>query len=174
MPPYSVPTPNKSSNALWIVLAFLFVLMIGGIISAILIPAIIARRQAVVSVPIPPVEVAPMPPILPVPPVPPVPGGETASGIDQLKYPNATVEKTMSVAGNEIMIMSTDDDLEEVKKFYQDRLRGATMIDKGGEEVVFTTPGPRATVVAIKPDRSDEDQLRIVVTRTHLPIPNVR
>jgi len=77
--------------------------------------------------------------------------------------------------GNEILMMRTSDELEEVKKFYQNLLGKAALTAEEDEAVVFTSPGSgQKTVVTIKPDKAHSDQIQIVVVRTSFPLPDIR
>ena len=179
--PYPVPAPSKSSTGVWVALAIFCVLVVAGIVSAVMLPVILARRDAGHSPPPPAIEIKlpdiPHPPVgLPdaPPPPPPPPGGEAASGIERLKYPNATVEKKVSVMGAEVLRLSTSDKFEDVKKFYQERL-GPPMVeeDRGEEKAVFTSLGAEKIIVSVQVDASKDDQVHIDLVRTRIRLPNI-
>jgi hypothetical protein len=179
-PSYTVPKPSRSGAMLWIVLALLCALAIGGVISAALIPSYLARRQAPVAPPeiatsVPEIKVDPpqIPPLPPVPPAPPVTDKELPQTIAELKYPHSTTEKLLTVPGGEILILRTPDDRNEVKKFYQVLLDNP-IVTEGRNEVSLTVPGPNTITVKIKSDPSPAGQLVITIIRTGAPFRNPR
>lgn len=183
MPPYAVPPPRKSNAALWIVLSIACFIVVCGIASAILVPRIIAWRQAPRFDPraqFPPVRIEPpirAPQAPPAPPAPPParpPSGKAVNSLEDLKYPNVTDSQKVNLFGSgaEILQMRTNDDFEDVKQFYQDRL--GTPMSEDDDKVVFIAEGQKKITVTISPDKRRKGQFLIKVIYVDFSAPNHR
>jgi hypothetical protein len=172
-PPYPVPRPGNSNTALWVVGSILGLLVIIGIISAVVIPFSLARRKPVRVDPDIQIEIPRVPAHPPAPPLPPAPPGqdEVVAALERLKYPNATIDKKVMVAGTMSLKMHTSDDIEEVKKFYQDRFGPPTVERDDQDEIVFITPGTETTIIKLRADEPSPGQVQIEVVRTKAPWP---
>src|SRR5262249_42827544 len=108
---------------------------------------------------------APPPPGAPQPP--PVRG----AGLEPYKYPNAKVEKSVNVLGNEVLEMTTSDSVSEVSDYYKQRL-GDPMVE-GDDRAVFQIPAPPMTLVTINEDENGSVKTEIKVVRTNIQVPKM-
>ncbi|HZS09099.1 MAG TPA: zinc ribbon domain-containing protein [Blastocatellia bacterium] len=165
---YEVATPPKKSwRAVWITLTIMIVLFIGSVgflftaarHAGLLAPRDRAPRRDFPRIPPPPDQ-----------PPPPPPGQAKQLTIEDLKYPGATVEKNVKPMGQEIIEMTTEDDLTEVRDFYKEKL-GVDPVDENKKEnsIVFTTEAPSIFVVTAKPDERDTDKIKIVIIHPNVP-----
>src|SRR5262245_23223254 len=179
---YPVEQPRKSRAGLWILIAFLSLVLVGGGMIGLVSYAIRSSHQANNQPPLPPdfgeqvqkqvekeieealkgisqsqqeserarqeaeraqkeagsPDSAPPPPSLPPP---------AATGLDNYKYPNATVDRPVKFLGNEALSMITDDSFNKVKGFYQ-KLMGDPMVqsedqsEESEKKVIFHSSGP--------------------------------
>jgi hypothetical protein len=153
--------------------SILGLLVIVGIISAVVIPFSLARRKVVRVDPDIPIEIPRIPAHPPVPPLPPAPPGqdEIVAALERLKYPNATIDEKVMTLGKLVLSlkMHTSDEIEEVKKFYQDRF-GPPTVEKS-DEILFIVPGTEKTIIKLSADDSPEEEVQIEVTRIKIALP---
>ena len=164
---YASERPKKSWKVLWITLAVICTMflvsvgMVGFFISKQISRANVGSRKPGVVIPggVPDV-----------PEPPPAPGEAKNVTIDELKYPDATIEKDEKAAGQEIVEMVTEDSLDEVKEFYRDALGiEPTVEDKIGKSIVFITSEPSLFIINAEPDKNAPDKIKIEVVHPRLP-----
>ncbi len=167
-PNYSATSTGvvKKSGALkWILITLICILLVSGGISAMVILSIRAIKPTANQA-----DGAPVAPGAPAPPPPPPVQG---AGLEQYKYPNARVENSVRVLGNETVTMTTDDSVSEVRDYYQKRL-GAPMVENEDEAtVIFQIPGPPAILITIDKDKSGSDKTEITVLRSKVQLPKM-
>lgn len=177
-PPQAYPPqlarPKKSWKAVWITLTVFLLLIIGAL--AVTVVTVInhaSRRPAVVVAPPDeggaPQGGIPVPPNPPTNPPPP-PGSSSTLTMEKLKYPGASIENEVTVAGQEILEMTTDDDLSEVRDHYKELLGDQVNVeDKKPGEVTLISKGELPLIVNIKPQPQDPNKIKISVVRTGTP-----
>src|SRR5262249_38863020 len=106
------------------------------------------------------------------PPQPPPPPG-LGSGLEKYKYPNAEVKKSVDVLGNEIVTMTTSDDVDEVGEYYKKRLGAPMDEDENSATMIFQIPGPPTILITINKDKSDSDNTQITVLRSKIQLPKM-
>jgi hypothetical protein len=165
---YPQAEAKKSGALKWIVITLICIALVSGGISAMVISAIRAKQTATeqardeLSKELDRLaELAP-----PAPPAAPAPPSTRGATLERYKYPNAKVESTYSVLGNEIVTMTTNDSVSEVRDYYQKRL-GDPMVDGEDSGVVFQIPGPPSVHITINQDEDDSDKTQITVARTN-------
>ena len=170
-------TPPRKNTALWVILAiFCMLVMIGGLASAIVWSRIKAQQQARrfeprIEIPSGRVFIPPPPAA---PPAPPALPGRSAVSVEDLLYPNVTNSRRVGALGSETIQLWTKDDFEKVKKFYQERLGPPMKEDSEERKASFMSVGQNKIIIAIKPDKKNDDQLVISIVYAGLPIPNFR
>src|SRR5437868_2335250 len=83
------------------------------------------------------------------PPAPPAPpsSAKAVTIIENLKYPNATLQGgQVRVFGTEVLKMHTTDDFDSVTKFYEDRLGLPTEENADNQKAVFISAGTKKTI----------------------------
>jgi hypothetical protein len=160
---YQQAAPKKSGALKWILITLICVALVSGAISAMVISVIRAQRPEEIAI-----GGQIEPPSRPQNPAPPA--SVRGSGLEQYKYPNATVEKSVSVMGNEVLEMATSDGFRKVSDYYKKRL-GAPMVDGDGHAMIFQIPGPSMTIITINQDENDDDKIEIKVVRTNIQVP---
>ncbi|HWQ35437.1 MAG TPA: zinc ribbon domain-containing protein [Blastocatellia bacterium] len=170
--PHSLERPRKSWKAIWITMTILVLMVIAGLAVTVVTVArrAAARRPVIVQVPaggIP--EGVPVPPGFPGAPhppqgPPPPPGTEKQLTIEDLKYPGAEIQKQVSVMGQEIVEMTTDDGMDEAKDHYKEVFGDqANIIENKSEgSVVFTTQNEPVLVVTIKPGADGKLEIKAI------------
>lgn len=162
---YQQAAPKKSGAVKWILITLTCVALVSGAISAMVISVIRTQqheevaREGRIDQP-------------PRPQEPPPPASVRGSGLEQYKYPNANVEKSVSVLGNEVLEMTTGDRFSEVSDYYKKRL-GAPMVEGDDNAMVFQIPGPPMTIITINQDENDDDKIEIKVVRTNIQVPKI-
>ena len=156
-PAISTGVAKKSGALKWVLITLICILLVSGSISVMVISAIRAKQQA--AQPVPP----------PQPPPPPV----LRSGLEQYKYPNAEVKNSVDVFGNEIVTMTTSDDVDEVGEYYKKRLGDPMAEDESSDTVIFQIPGPPTILITINKDKSDSDNTQITVLRSKIQLPKM-
>jgi hypothetical protein len=169
--PYQIEKPKRSWKAVWITLAVVLALFIGGL--AVVAIRIGQQVQRTIAVERPPVRGIPGGvPAPPHPPDAPLPPGAAALSIEELKYPGATIDKEITIVGQEILIMTTEDDLLSVRDHYQEIFGDQARIEeKTSETVAFITPGDLPTVVKLERISREPNKVRIEAVRTGIPSP---
>jgi hypothetical protein len=164
---YQQTAPKKSGALKWILITLSCVALVSGAISAMVISAIRTQRVAQEEFE-PSRRVEPPPP----PSGPPPPASVRGSALEQYKYPNANVEKTVNVLGNEFIQMTTDDSVSKVNDYYKRRF-GDPMVEADDSAVIFRIPGSFTTIITINQDETDSDKTKITVTRANAQIPKI-
>jgi hypothetical protein len=162
---YPQAVQKKSGALKWILITLICVTLVSGAISAMVISVIRAQRREEVAR-----EERIEPP--PRPQEPPPPASVRGSGLQQYKYPNANVEKSVNVFGNEVLEMTTSDSVSKVGDYYK-KLLGAPMVESADDAVVFQIPGPPMIIITINQDEEDSDKTRITGARTNVQIPKI-
>jgi hypothetical protein len=188
-----VPAQKKSNTGLWILIALLSFLLIGGSLAGIVFSFFRAPqkasspqdelertlgaqiekqvedsiREAQKSI-----ETGEAPP-----PPPPPPGapGVMPPDLDKYRYPNAKVEQVVSVVGNEFVKMTTNDNVRKAGDFYQ-KLIGQPIVkgsEEEGEKFIFQLPGSPQVMVVVSPDDEDNEKTQIIVFRSLIQIPKI-
>ncbi|MGH9845863.1 MAG: hypothetical protein ACREEM_44730 [Blastocatellia bacterium] len=105
----------------------------------------------------------------PPPPAPPAPNKE----LEQYKYPGATVDGTVRFMGNEVLNLRTRDGFEKVKEFYVKAIgRPFVESNEGGEEkLVFQSSGLPSVIVSIEPDKKHPGERKITILRMGFQLP---
>jgi hypothetical protein len=162
---YPQAAPKKSGALKWILITLICVALVSGAISAMVISVIRAQRHEEVTR-----ERQIDPP--PRPQEPPPPASVHGSGLEQYKYPNANVDKSVSILGSEVLEMTTGDRFSAVRDYYKKRL-GAPMVEDDENAMVFQIPGPPMTIITINQDENDDDKVEIKVVRTNIQVPKI-
>ena len=184
VPQYEVPVaPAKSGWVKWVLISFaafflLSLFLAGGVVywaSKKVERAVEQAQQEGVVVEIPDV---PAVPDVPFPPEAPAPA--VAFTLDSFKYPGATVVTTARAPFTETVTLTTSDDLEKVKEFY-DKMFTETFKDTNtqikveeGEKYVYTSLTHPMLTIQFEPDNSDPDKVKINLTRIKASIPNIK
>jgi len=113
-----------------------------------------------------------------VPGVPPPPGAPPApplaGNLESYKYPGAKVTESHKGGGSEMIQMTTDDSLDDVLQYYEEKFKNATTIhDEDGKKFIFTSLGQPLTTVIVQPDEKQEDKTQILLTRVNISIPKI-
>jgi hypothetical protein len=164
---YQQAVARKSGALKWILITLLCVALISGAISAMVIHVIRTQRGGADEVTR---DGRIDPPPRPQEPAPPA--SVRGSGLEQYKYPNAKVEKSVNFSGNEVIEMTTSDSVSKVGDYYK-RLFGTPMVESSDSAVVFQIPGPPMTIITIDQDDSDSDKTGIKVVRTNFQFPKI-
>lgn len=100
----------------------------------------------------------------------------SAKNLDSYKYPGAKVTESHKDGVNEVIKMSTDDDLETVSKFYQEKFKDSSVSVKndGGEKIIYTTFGQPLITVILQPDEDHDGNIEINLVRANISIPRIR
>jgi hypothetical protein len=97
----------------------------------------------------------------PIPPPPPAPGSDNVStDVAKLKYPNAKQTSHVKMFGQEVYELTSEDDLAQIKAFYQKELGDPTIESNNDNEqsVVYQKGKLMATVTA----RDGENKITII------------
>jgi hypothetical protein len=159
---YQQAIQKKSGALKWILITLICVALVSGAISAMVISVIRAQRSEEVGRIEPP----------PRPQQPPPPASVRGSGLEKYKYPNANVEKSVNVFGNEVLEMTTSDSVSKVSDYYK-KLLGAPMVENADDTVIFQISGPPMTIITIAQDDEDSDKTRITGARTNVQVPKI-
>jgi hypothetical protein len=182
VPQYEQPiAPQKSSWVKWVLLSFAGIFLLCVIFAVGIIywasqkaGQVIeqAQREIPVEIEIPQPRDIPFPPDAPAAP-------ESATTLDNFKYPGATTIKSEKVPFVETVTMTTSDDLEKVKEFY-DKKFAETFKDSNTdiqvveeEKLVYTSVTHPMIIIEAKPD-NQSDKTRITLTRMKASIPNIK
>jgi hypothetical protein len=157
---YQQGVVKKSGASKWILITLMCILLVSGAISVMVILAIHAIKPTANQA-----EGAPEAPGAPAPPPPPAPAVQGV-GLEQYKYPNATVEKSVRVLGNESVTMTTDDSVSDVRDYYQKRLGSPMVENEGDDTFVFKISDSPTILITINPDKDDSDKTQITVFRS--------
>lgn len=153
--------PAKKSGALkWVLITLICLLLVSGGISAMVISAIRAHRARELNAP---------PPFQP----PPPPQPPSAAGLEEYKYPNATVKETVNAFGQQVVTMTTGDSVSEVGDYYKKRFGDPIVEDENGDSVVFHISGSLTTIITVGKDKEDSDKTEITVVRSNIKLPKV-
>jgi hypothetical protein len=162
---YQQPVMKKSGALKWILITLMCILLVSGAISLMVISAIRATQQTATQ--------AEGAPVAPGAPAPPPPTSVRGAGLEQYKYPNASVENSVRAFGNEAMTMTTDDSVSEVRDYYQKRLGSPMEENEDDATVVFKISDSPMILITIKQDKDDSDKTRIAVVRTNVQLPKM-
>jgi hypothetical protein len=163
---YQQAAPKKSGALKWILITLTCVALVSGAISAMVISAIRTPRGT-------PEEFEPARRVEPPPPPSgPPPASGRGSVLEQYKYPNAKVEKTVNVFGNEVIEMTTNDSVSEVGDYYKQKF-GAPMVEADDSAVIFRIPGSITTIITVNQDETDGEGTKITVARTNMQLPKI-
>lgn len=185
---YQQAVAKKSGALKWVLITLLCLLLVSGGIGVMVISAIRAKHNAAQQIgdeipreideAIKPAQQEPEAARAdkeagaPAPPAAPPPTG--GAGLEQYKYPNAKVTKSVGVFGNDVVTMITSDSVSEVRDYYKKKLGDAMIRDEDDEAVVFQTSDSPMTIITINEDKNDSDKTQITITRinwTNWPFP---
>src|SRR5262245_28660588 len=125
---YQQAVVKKSGGLKWVLITLICILLVSGGISVMVISAIRARQQAARQIAEEELARARREAgVAPDAPAPPPPSVQEA-GLEQYKYPNATVQYSARAFGAETVTMTTSDSVSEVKDYYKKQL-GAPMVE---------------------------------------------
>lgn len=117
---------------------------------------------------------------IPIPPeAPPAPSAGTAVNLEALKYPGATVAESTKAPFTEVIKLTTDDDLETVKQYYDKKFgelfkNSNTKIQaKDNEKYVYTNLSSPLITIELQPDPDDDAKTHISVTKVSTPFPKI-
>ncbi len=178
--PQQMARPKKSWKAVWITLTVFLLLIIAGL--AVTVVTVInhaSRSPVIVAGPdesgapqsgIPSIPGQPNPPTNPPPPPPPPPGSSSTLTLDNLKYPGASIDQEVTVAGQEILEMTTNDGLSKVRDHYKELLGARVNVeDEKPGEVTLISKGELPLIVNLKPQPEEPGKIKISVVRTGTP-----
>lgn len=112
----------------------------------------------------------PLPPIAPAAPEPPS-APAVASSLDSYKYPDAEITKSHKAGVAETIQMTTDDDMEDVREYYQEKFKNNLGIhNEDGKKAIFTSLGQPLITVIVQPDEKHKDKTQILLTRVNIVI----
>jgi len=175
-PYHDFPEKKKSRTGFWILIAILCFIMVSVSVAAIVVFALRPHRQVTI------VEndfdrirelgkIHPPPQ----PPFPPVgPKNEIPDVFTRYKYPNAQVDHSVSAVGNEIVKLSTDDNVGTVRDFYSKVTGSSPLVrnrEEEKEEVVFQASTSPPILIIISPDDDLPGRTQIVLIRSVFQIP---
>src|SRR5215813_2114766 len=162
---YQQAVVKKSGALKWILITLMCILLVSGAISVMVISAIHAIK--------PPANQAEGAPLAPGAPAPPPPPPVKGAGLEQYKYPNASVESSGRAFGNESMTMTTDDSVSEVRDYYQKRLGSPMVENEDDATVVFKISDSPMILITINEDKDDSGKTQITVVRSKIQLPKM-
>jgi hypothetical protein len=202
-PYYGAPAPVKSNAGMWVLIALLAFLLVGGGIAGYLFSTFRTQTQSTIEGDLERTISAQIEKqmqeqmkaaeeqakiaeemrkkaeqsgeIPPPPPLPPSPGNELAAGLEKYKYPNAEVQQQVNVIGNEFAKMTTDDGVEKVAAHYN-QLIGKPLTkgkQEDGAKYIFQERGAPSTIVIVSPDEENAGKTQIVVVRSGFQMPKL-
>jgi hypothetical protein len=173
--PVAPEAPPKKSNAgVWILIAFLSLILVGGGMIG-MVGYAVKRNYPAPAAP-PPSDSIPEPGEPP--PPPPGPEAEAAdeatfeekvpAELRRYVYPKAEVTEPVNVSGKQVVTMTTGDEIKKIKEFYT-RLVGSPLVEDNsqrGKTLVFQTGESPVTLISIERDDDDPEKNRITLTRS--------
>ncbi len=123
------------------------------------------------------IEIPPIPGVAPPPDAPVLAGG--AVDVESLKYPGSRVTESKKAPFVETIRMTTNDDLETVKKYYDKKFSetfkgSATNIQsQDDEKYVYVALSHPMITIEIEPDNNDDGKTRISIAKVSAPIPKI-
>lgn len=185
IPQYEVQvpvTPAKSGWVKWVLISlaafFLLSLMFaGGVLywASKKVERAVTEAQQNGTV----VEIPEIPDIPPVPFPPDAPAPAIAVDLNDFKYPGAATVTSVKAPFTQTVTLTTSDDLEKVKEFYDKKFNEAfknsdTQIKvEEGEKYVYTSLTHPMLAITLEPDSSDVSKTKITLARIKAPIPNI-
>jgi hypothetical protein len=163
---------KKSSAGWWILIALLSLLLLGSGLIVMVSNALKGRLSPPVASR--PVEAPDALPGGPPPPLPPPAPGEAGNASElpmelrRYAYDGAEVKNTVNVMGNQLVTMTTGDDIKTIREHYQ-KLLGPPMVetsDKAGKTLLFQTSDSPMVLITIQPDEDDSGKNQITLTRS--------
>lgn len=189
------PPPKKSRAGLWIVIALLSLLLVGGAMAGMVIMTLRskvveetkkasgdfndlieqakraaeeAQRQAEKDAQRAGQEI----PSPPDPPDPPQPGTSSAE-LEKYKYPGAKLRQTARAMGTEVLTMTTSDSYDKIMDFYRKQIGPpiAENIEEGEHNAVFQSTSSTKVMVTVQTDDQNPAGFKISILRTPFGIP---
>lgn len=176
MAQYPVPQQSRSGWGKWVLIGLLSFLLItslavGGAIYVgkrwIQHKVESAHRDGTIEIP-----EAPPPPVNPSEPgAPPAP----STGLEGYKYPEAKILESHKDGMNEVLKMTTEDDIQTVKEYYDEKFKNSSVniSNQDGQKFIFTTLGHPLITIIVQPDESHEGNTEINLIRANLSIPKI-
>lgn len=164
--------PKKSNAGVWILIAFLSLILVGGGMIG-MVGYAVKRNYPAPAAP-PPSDSIPEPGEPPPPPPGPEADDETAfeenvpAELRRYVYPKAEITESVNVLGNQVVTMTTGDEIKKIKEFYS-RLVGSPLVEDNsqrGKTLVFQTGESPVTLISIERDDDDPEKNRITLTRS--------
>ena len=171
---YQQAVAKKSGALKWVLITLLCLLLVSGGIVAMVISAIRVTHNSGVQTPVP--EPPPEPESIPQPPRPPPASGQLPNELEQYKYPDAIIDELVrSPGGNDVIKMTTEDSVSEVRDYYKTRLGDplAEVDNEDGKRVVFQVLGSPLIIITINQDEEDSDKTQITLVRSNLQFPKM-
>jgi hypothetical protein len=181
----SVVEQKKSFNwGKWILISFLSFLMFAILVGGALYYAgkqVVEKAIERATADNPGAVVVDVPQI---PPIPPPPGDAPAPDtkaviLDSLKYPGSAVTESKKAPFVETIRMTTNDDLETVKKYYDKKFNeafkgSATNIQsQDNEKFVYVALSHPMITIEIEPDINNDGKTRISIAKVSAPMPKI-
>lgn len=179
---YPVAEQKKSFGwGKWILISFLIFLLLSVAAGGALFwwgKQVVEKAIANAGVESPGPAIVVNPPVPGEPPSPGAPAPESvAVTLDSLKYPGATVIEAHKAPFTEKLGLTTDDDIETVKQYYDKKFgetfkNSATNIQsQEGEKYVYVALSQPMITIEIEPDPKNDAKTRISVVKVSAPIP---
>jgi hypothetical protein len=189
------PPPKKSRAAMWIVIALLSLLLVGGSMAGMVILALRSQPvqeakkasddfKALIEEAKRAAEEArqlaeedaqnagkeiPSPPDAPNAPEP----GTASAELETYKYPGAKVRQTARAMGTEVLTLATNDSYDKIMEFYRKQIGApiAENIQDGERNAVFQSSSSTKVLVTVQTDDQNPAGFKISILRTPFGIP---
>ena len=172
------PEKKKSRTGMWILIAILCFMMVMVSIAAIAVFTLRSHNQLPIAdrdidrIREEIGKIHPPPP----PPFPPVaaPKTELPDIFARYKYPNAQIDHLVSAVGNDIVKLSTADNVETVRDFYSKVTASSPLVrsrKEESEEVIFQASNSPPILIIISPDDDLPGKTQIVLIHSVFQIP---
>jgi hypothetical protein len=171
------PEKKKSRTVMWILIAVLCFMMVSISVVAAIVFLRPHRQVTIVDSDIDRIreqlgKIHPPPP----PPFPPADAAKTElpDVFARYKYPNAQVDNLVSAVGNDIVTLSTDDNVGTVRDFYSKVTGNSPLVrsrKEEKEEVVFQASNSPPILIIISPDDDLPGKTQIVLIHSVIQIP---
>lgn len=122
---------------------------------------------------------APEAPDAPPPPGAPV-GSDRVGKLEDYKYPNAKVVEQHIDPIAQTISLTTDDDLEKVKEYYDQKFKQAfknsatNISNQNDNHYIYTSLSNPMLTIEIQPDEADDSIVHIKIARIEVKIPEIK
>lgn len=165
------PAPKKSRAGLWLLIAFLSLLLVGGTMAGIAALVLKPTRPEMAGPSDRPGGLRGHPPAPKEPPPPPEPGIET-SGSEELPeslrkyfYPGAEVITSVEAMGQEVVELKTEDGMDKVGEFYRKLLGPPNIVNRGKRDAhyMWQVKGSPGTMINVQTgDEPEETKISLI------------